>query len=228
MGFLPVLLNMDHIPVLVVGAGTVGQRKIAKLLDRDASVTVVSPVLPAALTARCRAETFRWIPRDYQERDLDGMRLVVAATNSAAANRAVVEDARARGILAQDASSRDSCDFQMMAEHWESPFLVTAVSTTGIWPGAAAAALGEQTLDAKWTHLLAMMDSFRQWIAGLDDPGLRAALWHDLRARSVRQWVDEYEDEGIERLTIKIGERLEQMARAWSPPAGGGQPWRGN
>jgi hypothetical protein len=41
MGFLPVLLNMDHIPVLVVGAGTVGHRKIAKLLDRDASVKVV-------------------------------------------------------------------------------------------------------------------------------------------------------------------------------------------
>lgn len=105
---------------------------------------------------------------------------------------------------------------------------MTAVSTTGIWPGAAAAALGEQTLDAKWAHLLAMMDSFRQWIAGLDDPGLRAALWHDLRARSVRQWLDEYENEGIERLTIKIGERLEQIARAWAPPAGWAQPWRGN
>lgn len=56
-----------------------------------------------------------WRQAEYDSRDLDGMRLAVAATNSRDVNRRVGVDAKARDIPVSVADARDECTFYFPA-----------------------------------------------------------------------------------------------------------------
>jgi siroheme synthase-like protein len=101
MAGLPVTLNLDGVPCLVVGAGAVGARKAASLRAAGAEVTVVAPE---------RNRVFR-------SGDSAGHRLVVAATNDPAVNDAVEADAHAHGAWCNRADRPDGGDLAFAATH---------------------------------------------------------------------------------------------------------------
>ena len=101
----PLFLDLSGRPAVVVGGGTVGLRR-AKLLHRfGASVTGVSPRLAEPV------EDLRHVPRGYQEGDLAGAFLAVAAANDPAVNAAVGREARQAGALFNRSDCPDDCDF---------------------------------------------------------------------------------------------------------------------
>jgi uroporphyrin-III C-methyltransferase / precorrin-2 dehydrogenase / sirohydrochlorin ferrochelatase len=90
----PAFLKLTGRKVVVVGAGPVGASKIDGLLAAGADVTVVAPVVVAAVAqAPVRIERRRFEPAD-----LDGAWFVVAAA-PAAVNQAVREAAEARQLF---------------------------------------------------------------------------------------------------------------------------------
>src|SRR5262245_25162586 len=72
---------------LVVGGGTVGERKVRDLLACGASVTVVSPALTPGLTVLARSAAVAWKPRRFLRTDVRRCRLVIAATGIASVDR---------------------------------------------------------------------------------------------------------------------------------------------
>jgi siroheme synthase-like protein len=123
---------------LVVGGGAVGIEKARGLLDAGASVTVVAPELEPEL----RELPVEWIQARYASSDLDGYRLVIAATPDREVNRRVFEDAEARGIFCNVADDPDLCSFILPAIHRQGPIAV-AVSTGGASPALAQRLRGE-------------------------------------------------------------------------------------
>lgn len=107
MRFLPVGLDVQERKCLVVGGGAVGSRKVLNLLDAGAAVTLVSPDATEELVRRADRGEFEWLPEGYRDSHLDGVLLAVAATDDPALNEKVVENAKVRGILVCDASSRE-------------------------------------------------------------------------------------------------------------------------
>lgn len=105
--FFSLGIDMKGRRCLVVGAGSVGSRKIAKLIDAEAEVTAVSPEASASVREWAAAKRLRWEERCYREADLDGRFLVVAATPDASLNAAIGREAAARGILCCVASSAE-------------------------------------------------------------------------------------------------------------------------
>ncbi|MEN3186894.1 MAG: bifunctional precorrin-2 dehydrogenase/sirohydrochlorin ferrochelatase [Atribacterota bacterium] len=95
----PVVLSLSHKPCLLVGGGLVAQRKVQRLLQAGAEVTVVSPALTKGLTALVREGKIVWRRRSYQEGDVKGFFLVFAASDNPAVNREVAQEAKARGVL---------------------------------------------------------------------------------------------------------------------------------
>ncbi|PNY83033.1 siroheme synthase [Deinococcus koreensis] len=96
---MAVFLELSGEQALIVGGGSVALRRARTLLEAGLQVRVVAPrVLDelAALPMRHEARTYR--PDDVQ-----GMRVVVAATDDAAVNDAVTADARAAGALVNHA-----------------------------------------------------------------------------------------------------------------------------
>lgn len=130
----PVFLDLEGKRVLVVGAGKVGFRKAAGLVEAAARVTVVAPRFDADFEG-LRAER---VEREFEDGDLEGSVLVCAATDSREVNRRIYELATARGIPVNVADARDECSFIVPARiHREG--LQIAISTGGSDPSRAAA-----------------------------------------------------------------------------------------
>ncbi len=81
--------------MLVVGGGTVAQRRLPALLDAGAEVTVVAP----AVTAGIESLGVRIELRPYVSSDVDGAWFVLAATDDPAVNALVAVDAEAQRIF---------------------------------------------------------------------------------------------------------------------------------
>lgn len=74
----PLFLRLEGKRVLVVGGGAVAERKAIDLADAGAAVLVVAKEVTAALAADPRLTIER---RAFEESDVDGVWLVVAATD---------------------------------------------------------------------------------------------------------------------------------------------------
>lgn len=130
--YYPIFLDLAQKPVVVIGAGKVGMRKIRGLLDAGAQVTVVSPAAAGDLSGTT------WIQRGYRRGDLTGAFLVYAATEVRAVNESVTEEARELGIPINVADAPADCGFIVPAR-LQMDDLQIAVSTGGTKPGRAAA-----------------------------------------------------------------------------------------
>lgn len=82
--------------VLIVGGGSVASRRVPRLLDVGARVTVVAPSLTPSLKASVAEGRVRWVSREFVESDLDGMWYVLAATDSPTVNAGVAAGAESR------------------------------------------------------------------------------------------------------------------------------------
>jgi uroporphyrin-III C-methyltransferase/precorrin-2 dehydrogenase/sirohydrochlorin ferrochelatase len=133
MDLLPIFLDINAQPCLVVGGGDVAARKVASLRRAGAAVRVVAPRLSEALTRQARADEIVHVPRAFEDADVEGMRLIVAATADREVNRRVAQLADARGIPVNVVDQPDDCSFLLPSVIDRSP-VVVAVSTTKASP----------------------------------------------------------------------------------------------
>jgi precorrin-2 dehydrogenase/sirohydrochlorin ferrochelatase len=132
-------LSLEGRLILVVGAGRVGRRKLAKLLKAGARALVVEPRPGAEVTALADSGAVELHPR-FTEDLLDGVALVFAASAEAELNLAVARAARARGVLVNVADAPESSDFFLPATVTRGDFQL-AVGTKGASPALAAQAI---------------------------------------------------------------------------------------
>ncbi len=104
----PVGLRLHERQVVVVGGGQVAHRRVAGLLEAGARVTVVSPEVTPALEALVEPGRLTRIPRRYAPGDLAGAWYAVAATDDAAVNAAVAEEAEQERIFCARADDRSA------------------------------------------------------------------------------------------------------------------------
>lgn len=142
----PIYLHQNS-PLLavVVGGGSVGQRKVTGLLAAGVRVRLVSPMATPHLQ-ELAAGQIEWLPRPYQTGDLDGALLAFAATNQRTVNAQVAADARDARILCNVADAPDEGDFHVPAIHRQDG-LIIAVGTGGHSPTRARHV---RDLIAKW------------------------------------------------------------------------------
>ncbi len=133
---LPVFLNLRGWPCLVVGAGPVGAGKAELLAAAGGRVRIVAPEACASAAELARDGLVELRLGRFEAPDLDGRRLVIAATDDRGLNRRIVELAEARGLLANSASDARRGHFSMPAIVDRSPVLA-AVSTGGASPSLA-------------------------------------------------------------------------------------------
>jgi precorrin-2 dehydrogenase / sirohydrochlorin ferrochelatase len=129
----PVNLVLDGRRCLVVGGGKVALRKVEGLLACGGRVTVVAPEVDPELRALdgLVIEERRWRPAD-----LEGMWLVIAATDDPAVNRAVYDAGQRAGVWVNGADDPANCSFTLPSVVRRGDLQVT-VSTGGRSPALA-------------------------------------------------------------------------------------------
>lgn len=91
--FYPAHINLQDKKCLVVGGGTVAERKVVAMLLSGGDVTVISPDATELLTLLANIGTIRWHKRQLQTGDTNGYFLVCAATDFTDINSAVFAEA---------------------------------------------------------------------------------------------------------------------------------------
>ena len=111
----PLFADLRDRPVLVVGGGTVAERKVEALLQAGARPRVGAPALGERLRQWREQGRLDWFAGEFREVWLDEAWLVIAATNDPATNRAVAAAAARRRVLANVVDDAELSSFQVPA-----------------------------------------------------------------------------------------------------------------
>jgi precorrin-2 dehydrogenase/sirohydrochlorin ferrochelatase len=136
--FFPIYLNVKGKPCLVVGGGTVAQRKVLELIACGAQVHVTSPELTLVLRELAERGAIRWEMRPYERGEARGHSLVFSCTDHRSVNKDVFEDCEAAGIPCNVVDDPEICSFIMPSVLHRGPIAI-AVSTSGKSPALARA-----------------------------------------------------------------------------------------
>jgi siroheme synthase-like protein len=129
----PVFLDLHDVPVLVVGGGPIGARKAEGLSAAGARVRLVATDVSEHVDVS-NVDDLR--ARPFEPADLDGVRLVIAATGVEDVDAAVSAQARSMGIWTNAADQPIDCEFILPAIARRGRVTV-AVSTDGASPALA-------------------------------------------------------------------------------------------
>jgi precorrin-2 dehydrogenase/sirohydrochlorin ferrochelatase len=129
-------VKLDGRPVLVVGAGAVGEQKIRGLLPTGARIQVVALAMNPAVREWATEQKITLAERAFSKSDLDGIFLVVVATSSPTLNRRIFHEAQRHRILCNVVDVPEQCDFYYPAVVQRGDLQI-AVSTSGQSPSLA-------------------------------------------------------------------------------------------
>ncbi|MCI5084014.1 MAG: bifunctional precorrin-2 dehydrogenase/sirohydrochlorin ferrochelatase [Saprospiraceae bacterium] len=163
----PVFLKIHQLPTLIVGAGEVGHEKLSFLLKSSPLAKVrlvapwVSPKVEALLAAYPGHQVQIW-RKPFEKEDLNGMQIVIAATNIRALNHEVYHLAKAENKIVNVADTPELCDFYMGSIVTRGNLKV-AISTNGKSPTFAKRfrQLLEQILPEETNDLLTQLKIIR-------------------------------------------------------------------
>lgn len=131
----PVFIRLDRLELLVVGGGMVGMEKMQAIVKNSpkANITLVAPEIRKEIEDLSGKYNITLIRREYQEGDLEGKDLVIAATCLKELNLQVRRDAKKRKVLVNVADTPDQCDFYLSSVVKKGDLKI-AISTNGKSP----------------------------------------------------------------------------------------------
>jgi uroporphyrin-III C-methyltransferase/precorrin-2 dehydrogenase/sirohydrochlorin ferrochelatase len=181
MSLFPIFVKLEGRPVLLVGAGPVGESKIGGLLSAGALVTVVAPEATPAIQELAAEDKVRWHRREFAAGDLNGMALAVAAVPKDVA-RAIYREARTRGVLVNSVDDTENCDFYYPAVVNRGDLQI-AISTAGHSPSLAQRIRIqlEEQFGPEYARWIEELGSARRDLFAADmDPEVRKQQLHDM------------------------------------------------
>ncbi|MEB7421654.1 NAD(P)-binding protein [Staphylococcus arlettae] len=141
MAHMPILLDLTNKSIVIIGGGAIAERRVNKLMQFDAYITVMSPTLTAKLQKLYEQQQIQWLAQDYSIHQLPPVALVVVATNNKAVNRMVKQELPQQTLLnmASDSEQGDVV-FPGILKRGK---LSISVSTSGASPKLTTAILAE-------------------------------------------------------------------------------------
>lgn len=137
-GYYPLALDLSNRRCVVIGGGSVAERKVHGLLAAHALTCVISPQITPALRRLAEERRITLHEREMMLADLDDAALVIAATDDAAENARVAQPAREYGAWVNTVDDPGNSDFIAPAVVRRGDLMI-AISTGGASPALAAA-----------------------------------------------------------------------------------------
>ena len=132
----PVFLTVEGRFCVVIGGGTIAERKVEGLLDAGAEVAVVAPECTPRMHALADEGAVKLHERTYAPGDLAGAFIAIAATDDSAVNEAVSREATERNVPLNVVDVTPLCTFIAPSIVRRGP-VTLAMSTGGLAPALA-------------------------------------------------------------------------------------------
>jgi precorrin-2 dehydrogenase / sirohydrochlorin ferrochelatase len=153
---------------VVVGGGSVGLEKVEGLLACGGDVTLIAPEAEPQLREYASEGSIRWEQRPYGGAgDLEGVFIVIAATDDTDTNISVYDDAERRAMLVNVVDVPPLCNFILPAIVRTGP-LAIAISTAGASPALAKRMKREieGQFGEPYARLAVLLNEARGWAKG--------------------------------------------------------------
>ena len=202
MKYYPISLNIKNRDCLVAGGGSVGLRKASGLLECGARVSVVSPESDKKIRELAAKKIITLKQREYRESDLDGVFLVMGATDDQNLNRAIHADAVKRNILCNIADRPEICDFILPALVKRGDMTI-AISTSGKSPAFAKYLRKdmEKKFGDEYARFLELMGAIRKKLLKEDhEPEAHKHFFNRLISCGLLEMIKEERTASINRL----------------------------
>jgi precorrin-2 dehydrogenase/sirohydrochlorin ferrochelatase len=181
----PMFLKLADRQVLVVGAGKVGEGKIAGILDTGARIRVVAREATDAVRDWARAGLIELELCSFSAQDLDGAFVAIVATASRDLNEFIYREAQSRGVLCNVVDVPEFCDFFYPAVVRRGDLQI-AISTSGQSPSLAQKLRQqlEQQFGPGYASWVAELGETRRLVHASDlAPERKRELLHSLASR---------------------------------------------
>ncbi|MBW1701362.1 MAG: bifunctional precorrin-2 dehydrogenase/sirohydrochlorin ferrochelatase [Deltaproteobacteria bacterium] len=136
MTYYPIFLDLKGKTALVVGGGNVAERKIEALLDCGAKINIISSRLTDKLKKIVEVYGIGHLNEEFSEKHLEGVFLVIAATNDKQLNHKISKIAKKMGLLINAVDQLPDCNFIVPSIVKRGDLLI-AISTSGKSPALA-------------------------------------------------------------------------------------------
>ncbi len=137
MAYFPMFVDLKNKPCLIVGGGTVAYRKVKVLLDFEARVTVVAKEVCRELSDlerdSMKLDLVELKEKQFEEKDCQGMALVIAATDDEDLNHEIAQYCKSKGIPVNAVDQKEDCTF-IFPSYIKEQNLVAAFSSGGNSP----------------------------------------------------------------------------------------------
>lgn len=135
----PVFVKLNKLNTLLIGGGNVGLEKLNAMLANSqfAKIKVVANSICSEIhNLSTTYSQIELLQKAFEPADMEGMQLVIAATNDNFLNKSILEAAHARNLLVNVADKPELCDFYL-GSIVKKGDLKIAISTNGKSPTVA-------------------------------------------------------------------------------------------
>lgn len=165
----PIFLKTDQLKILVVGGGEVAEEKLHFLLKSspDSNVKMVATFYREKTVKLADQFNIERAEKAFDLNDLEGVNIVIAATNYHDVNLNVYQTAKEKGLLVNVADTPNLCDFYMGSIVTKGTVKI-AISTNGKSPTLAKRMrqFFEEAIPEDVDELANYLDQYRHTLKG--------------------------------------------------------------
>ena len=192
-------VKLNNKNCLVVGAGNVSERKVKGLLESGANITVISPEFTEGILSLKEHPKLKLVAGEFQEDDLEGMFLVIIATNNKNLNSKIAALCNEKNILTNAADNPEMSSFFVPSVVRRGDLSI-AVSTGGKSPALASKISSEllNRFDEKYEKYIYILGEVRDWAkAEVKDSLKRKEILTKLPEIDIDELIKLYDDDLI-------------------------------
>jgi siroheme synthase-like protein len=204
---LPIILNPDHVRIVVFGYGRASRIKVEGIARSGMKCHVISKTLENVMTNAVIHDNISFEEGAYHVDQLSKGDIVIAATDDLNLNKQITVDARLNGKLVLNLSDGPASDFHMMS--WRKKGTVTVGLSTGNCAPKESKRLIEllmDTVDDETVERIGLLGQLRKKIKTLGYSPLKPIV-NRLADMDIEE-LENYNDLPLEALADEIKKRV--------------------
>ena len=181
----PLMIDLDKKNIVIVGGGSIAERRIRSLLKSGGLLTVISPTIGEGIQKLWQTAQLTWKKKRFEAVDLADAFLIIAATNDPTVNELVVHHSPQDALL-NVAAQAEKGNIHFPA-HFKQGKLSISISTDGASPMLAAKIKGNlhTVYDENYGDYVDFLNESRKLIKhSLLDKSTQSLLLKELLAES--------------------------------------------
>lgn len=208
MKYYPAFIDLRNKSVVVIGGGSVAERKVRSLIKAGAHVRVISPEVTNGLAKLRDREVLKHTKRTYTRGDLSKAFIVIAATSSPEVNKKIADEADCLVNVINIPSEGNFIVPSLVRQG----ALTIAISTEGASPAISKAIRKEiEGLYGKeYGHYLKFVEKVRQkTLTEIKDTRRRKKILNFLASEEI---LDSLRKKGYKETAVEISTYLAQQS----------------